>query len=54
MQALKANATRGNHLNVLQHIQGYLKQQLDAEDKAELSESIAQYLRGQVPLIVPK
>ncbi len=53
MQALKVKATRGNHVNVLQHIQGYLKQQLDADDKAELSESIAQYLRGQVPLIVP-
>ncbi|MES3009080.1 MAG: DUF523 and DUF1722 domain-containing protein [Pseudomonadota bacterium] len=53
MTALKVKATRGNHVNVLQHIQGYLKQQLDADDKAELSESIAQYLRGQVPLIVP-
>lgn len=39
--------------SVLQHMQGYLKQQLDADDKAELSESIGQYLRGQVPLFVP-
>lgn len=53
MAALKIPATKGNQVNVLQHIQGYLKQSLDAEDKAELSESIAQYLRGQVPLIVP-
>ena len=29
-------------VSVLQHMQGYLKQQLDADDKAELSESIAQ------------
>jgi len=53
MAALRIRATKGNHVNVLQHIQGYLKQHLDADDKAELSESIAQYLRGQVPLIVP-
>lgn len=53
MAALKQRATRGSHVNVLQHIQGYLKQHLDADDKAELSEFIAQYLRGQVPLIVP-
>ncbi|MDX1492022.1 MAG: DUF523 and DUF1722 domain-containing protein [Pseudohongiellaceae bacterium] len=53
MQALKVRATKGNQVNVLQHIQGYLKQYLDADDKAELSDAIAQYLRGQVPLIVP-
>lgn len=53
MAALKQRATRGRHVNVLQHIQGYLKQHLDADDKAELSDAIAQYLRGQVPLIVP-
>lgn len=53
MTALKRKATRGKHANVLLHVQGYLKKQLDADDKAELSEAIAQYLRGQVPLIVP-
>jgi uncharacterized protein YbgA (DUF1722 family) len=53
MAGLKLKATRGKHANVLLHVQGYLKKQLDADDKAELSESIAQYLRGQVPLIVP-
>lgn len=30
MRALKIPATRGNHVNVLQHIQGYLKKPLDA------------------------
>lgn len=39
--------------NVLQHIQGCLRQQLDADDKAKRSDSIGQYLRGQAPLIVP-
>lgn len=53
MAALRQRATRGRHVNVLQHIQGYLKQHLDADDKVEVSEAIADYLRGQVPLIVP-
>lgn len=53
MAALKIRASRGRHVNVLQHIQGYLKNALDADDKAELNESFAQYLRGQLPLIVP-
>lgn len=53
MPALKKRATRGNHVNVMQHIQGYLKTQLDADDKAELGEAIGRYLRGEVPLIVP-
>lgn len=53
MSALKVRATRGNQVNVLQHIQGYLKNHLDAGDKAELSDIIAQYLHAQVPLIVP-
>ncbi|MGR9044970.1 MAG: YbgA family protein [Gammaproteobacteria bacterium] len=53
MQILKKIATRGNHVNVLQHIQGYLKKNLDADDKAELSETIERYRLGFIPLIVP-
>jgi uncharacterized protein YbgA (DUF1722 family) len=53
MSALKKPASRGNHVNVLQHVQGYLKHELTAEDKAELNELIANYLDGTVPLIVP-
>lgn len=53
MQTLKKVATRKNHVNVLQHIQGYLKRHLDAEDKQELLETIQGYYRGEVPLIVP-
>lgn len=53
MHLLKKIATRSNHVNVLQHIQGYLKKELSADDKAELVEIIAQYQRGDVPLIVP-
>ncbi|MGZ5051610.1 MAG: YbgA family protein [Methylobacter sp.] len=53
MATLKKPATRKNHVNVLQHIQGYLKKALDADDKAELCEVIEQYRNGYVPLIVP-
>lgn len=53
MRALKVRAMRGNHVNVLQHIQGYLKTNLDADDKQELVQSIADYRLGLLPLIVP-
>jgi len=53
MTTLKKIATRKNHVNVLQHIQGYLKKALSADDKAELCEVIEQYRNGYVPLIVP-
>ena len=53
MQALKTRATRGKHVNVLQHIQGYLKTHLDRDDKQELTQAIDRYRIGQLPLIVP-
>ncbi|MEC8858636.1 MAG: DUF523 and DUF1722 domain-containing protein [Pseudomonadota bacterium] len=53
MQALKERASRGDHVNVLQHIQGYLKEQLDAQDKEELREMLERYHKGLLPLIVP-
>ncbi len=53
MTALKKVASRKNHVNVLQHIQGYLKKDLSADDKAELCEVIERYRNGYVPLIVP-
>lgn len=53
MNCLKIVATRGNHVNVLQHIQGYLKTKLEADDKQELVETIESYRIGNIPLIVP-
>lgn len=53
MRALTKRATRRSHSNVLQHIQGYLKGQLDKSDKAELVDVIDRYRVGQLPLIVP-
>ena len=53
MDTLSIVATRKNHVNVLQHIQGYLKRELEADDKSELVETINAYGAGEVPLIVP-
>ncbi|MGZ8191606.1 MAG: YbgA family protein [Methylococcaceae bacterium] len=53
MRILKIVAGRSNHVNVLQHIQGYLKKELTADDKAEMCEVIERYRRGEIPLIVP-
>jgi uncharacterized protein YbgA (DUF1722 family)/uncharacterized protein YbbK (DUF523 family) len=53
MTLLKTVVNRSNHVNVLQHIQGYLKKELSADNKAELCELIERYRHGEVPLIVP-
>lgn len=53
MTLLKKVVTRGQHVNVLQHIQGYLKKELSADDKAELGEIFERYRIGELPLIVP-
>ncbi|MGE3298611.1 MAG: YbgA family protein [Porticoccaceae bacterium] len=53
MAALKKLATRANHVNVLQHIQGYLKRELARDARAELAAVIACYRNGEVPLSVP-
>ena len=53
MEALRVPATPKKQVNVLQHILGYLKRDLDAGDKTELLQVIGDYHRGLVPLIVP-
>ncbi len=53
MHTLKRRVTRQRHVNVLQHIMGYLKKRIDSGDKAELAASIESYRRGETPLIVP-
>ncbi|MGJ7513574.1 YbgA family protein [Pseudomonas baetica] len=53
MTALKKCATRRTHTNVLQHLSGYLKQAISAEDKQEVQQVIGQYRHGIVPLVVP-
>jgi len=45
-------STKG-HTNVLQHMAGYVSDELDREDRAELTDAIGGYRRGLLPLIVP-
>ncbi|MGB7218542.1 MAG: DUF523 and DUF1722 domain-containing protein [Vicinamibacterales bacterium] len=53
MAALSVVATPRRHTNVLQHMAGYFKDQLDRESKAELAAAIEDYRRELVPLVVP-
>lgn len=53
MQALKKTATRRRHANVLQHVFGFFKKKVDADDRREMQELIDSYRTGRVPLIVP-
>jgi uncharacterized protein YbgA (DUF1722 family)/uncharacterized protein YbbK (DUF523 family) len=53
MAALKILATRGRNANVLQHMAGYFKKQMDDESRQELQDHITDYRQGYLPLIVP-
>ncbi|ANX04654.1 YbgA family protein [Immundisolibacter cernigliae] len=53
MAALARPASVGNHVNVLQHLAGYLKDALDPGDKTELQAAIDAYRTGRGPLLVP-
>jgi uncharacterized protein YbgA (DUF1722 family)/uncharacterized protein YbbK (DUF523 family) len=53
MKALAVKATVRKHVNVLQHILGYFKDQLKSQEKAELLGVIHDYHRELIPLIVP-
>ena len=53
MQALKNIASRKQHANVLQHLQGFLKHGLSTEAKQELADLIQRYRQGFVPLLAP-
>lgn len=53
MKGMRLLPTVKKHLNVLQHLLGYFKNQLSSDEKQELLEIFEQYRRGDVPLIVP-
>jgi len=53
MSGLGKAATRKSHTNVLQHIRGYLKRDLEKPEKQEMDSLIMQYSSGQIPLVVP-
>lgn len=53
MRTLGSPATRKQHSNVLSHLAGYLKREIDSGDKAELTRLIDEYRNGRVPLVAP-
>jgi uncharacterized protein YbgA (DUF1722 family)/uncharacterized protein YbbK (DUF523 family) len=53
MDTLSIVSTPKRHTNVLQHMAGHFTQHLDAGSTRELMETIDEYRRGLVPLIVP-
>jgi len=53
LEALKIKATPAKHVNVLQHMMGYFKQHLSADEKKELLDLINSYRDAYIPLIVP-
>jgi uncharacterized protein YbgA (DUF1722 family)/uncharacterized protein YbbK (DUF523 family) len=53
MHALRTRATPARHINVLQHLAGFFKDQLSSGEKKELAEVFADYREGIVPLVVP-
>ncbi|BDX06336.1 YbgA family protein [Planctobacterium marinum] len=53
MLALSKPTTRKKHTNVLMHLQGFFKNDLDSKYKKELSDEIDKYHSGYVPLLAP-
>jgi uncharacterized protein YbgA (DUF1722 family) len=53
MRALGKPATRKRHANVLQHLLGYLRRDLDQGRRCDLNETIEAYRQGEFPLVVP-
>jgi len=53
MSGLREPATRKGHANVMSHLQGYLKRQLDSASRQELDALIGAYRRGEQPLLAP-
>ena len=53
IKALRLRTSVPKHVNVLQHVLGYFKQQLSADEKQEVLSVIDSYRARQIPLIVP-
>ncbi|MFC1833288.1 YbgA family protein [Thermodesulfobacteriota bacterium] len=53
MEALRLKTTRRKNTDVLFHVMGYFKKQITGDEKQELVETIENYRKGYVPLIVP-
>ena len=53
MKGLRLKCSVPKHVNVLQHIVGYFKQHLSADEKQEILGVIESYRTQQIPLVVP-
>jgi uncharacterized protein YbgA (DUF1722 family)/uncharacterized protein YbbK (DUF523 family) len=53
MDTLRLLATRKRHTNVLMHMAGHLTDGVDRDSRRELADTIDDYRRGLVPLVVP-
>lgn len=53
MEVLKQPSSRRKHVNVLQHLMGFLRDRVSSDDRAEISDMIRAYGRGEYPLVVP-
>lgn len=53
MDLLSIPATRRNHTNVLMHVQGYFRKQLNSRQRQELSKLIEGYRLATQPLLAP-
>ena len=53
MEGLGVMGKRGKHVNVLQHLMGFLKNYLSSDDRHELLGLIEDYRHGLLSLIVP-
>jgi len=52
-EAFRCEATVGKHVNALQHIMGYFKRDLTADERRAALGSIADYARGEAPRAAP-
>lgn len=53
MEVLKQQVSRKRHVNVLQHLLGYLRGRVDGVNRADLVAVIDDYRKGLLPLVVP-
>jgi uncharacterized protein YbgA (DUF1722 family)/uncharacterized protein YbbK (DUF523 family) len=53
MKGMRLHTTTRKQVNVLQHLLGYFKKHLSADEKQETLEQVDLYRKGMVPLVVP-
>ena len=53
MPAMAKQVSRGAHINSLQHLFGFYREQLSDVERASAHDTLEAYGRGEVPLVVP-